>query len=44
VRLGSNKMRIHAPGFGRTVKARVCEKKPKIKSCTPKSQYTAKKV
>jgi hypothetical protein len=42
--LSSNKMRIHAPGFGSTVEAHICEKRPKIKSCTLKSQYTAKEV
>jgi hypothetical protein len=42
--LGSNKMRIHTPGFGYTIEAHICEKTPKIKSCTLKSQYTAKEV
>jgi hypothetical protein len=27
--LGGNKMRIHAPGFGCTIKACICEKRPK---------------
>jgi hypothetical protein len=42
--LGSNKMRIHAPGFGCTIEAHICEKGLKIKSCTTKSQHTAKEV
>jgi hypothetical protein len=42
--LGSNKMHIHAPSFGCTIKAHICEKGRKIKSCTLKSQYTAKEV
>jgi hypothetical protein len=42
--LGSNKMRIHTPGFGCTIKAHICKKRRNIKSCTLKSQYTAKEV
>jgi hypothetical protein len=38
--LGSNKMRIHASSFGRAVKARICEKRPKIKTCTSKSMHS----
>jgi hypothetical protein len=37
MRLRSNKMCIYAPGFGCTIKAHICEKRPKIKSCTLKS-------
>jgi hypothetical protein len=42
--LGSNKMRIHAPGFGYTIEAHIYEKRQKIKSCTLKSQCTASEV
>jgi hypothetical protein len=42
--LGSNKMRIHALGFGCTIEAHICEKRQKIKSCTLKSQCTAREV
>jgi hypothetical protein len=42
--LGSNNMRIHAPDFGCTIEAYICEKGPKIRSCAPKSQYTAREV
>jgi hypothetical protein len=42
--LGSNKMRIHAPGFGYAIEAHICEKGQKIKYCTLKSQGTAKEV
>jgi hypothetical protein len=37
-------MCVHAPGFGCTIKAHICEKGLKIRSCAPKSQYTAKEV
>jgi hypothetical protein len=42
--LGSNNMRIHAPGFGCTIEAYICEKRPKIKPGTLKTQCTAKEV
>jgi hypothetical protein len=42
--LGSNKMRIHASGFGCTIEAHICEKRQKIKSCKLKSQCTAREV
>jgi hypothetical protein len=42
--LGSNKMRIHVLGFGSTIEAHICEKRQKIKSCTLKSQCTAREV
>jgi hypothetical protein len=38
--LGSNNMRIYAPSFGCTIKARICEKKPKIKTCISKSMHS----
>jgi hypothetical protein len=38
--LSSNQMRIHAPGFGRTIEAHICEKRPKIKTRTSKSIHS----
>jgi hypothetical protein len=38
--LSSNQMRIHAPGFGCTIEAHICERRPKIKTCISKSIHS----